>query len=86
MNDALQNRRTAERASPPAALAPLREPRPGGGAAQLNPGGKAAQTNSAGKAAQTNPAGGAAQTTRRPVECGDLPFLIKRDGTWLYRG
>jgi hypothetical protein len=24
--------------------------------------------------------------TRRPTECGDLPFLIKRDGTWLYRG
>ncbi len=23
---------------------------------------------------------------RRPVECGDMPFLIKRDGTWLYRG
>ena len=23
---------------------------------------------------------------RRPVECGNLPFLIKRDGTWLYRG
>ncbi len=23
---------------------------------------------------------------RSPVECGDLPFLIKRDGTWLYRG
>jgi uncharacterized protein len=21
-----------------------------------------------------------------PVECGDLPFLIKRDGTWMYRG
>ncbi len=21
-----------------------------------------------------------------PVDCGDLPFLIKRDGTWLYRG
>ncbi|MEJ0045905.1 MAG: DUF1285 domain-containing protein [Rhodospirillales bacterium] len=20
------------------------------------------------------------------MECGDLPFLIKRDGTWLYRG
>jgi hypothetical protein len=20
------------------------------------------------------------------TECGDLPFLIKRDGTWLYRG
>ena len=23
---------------------------------------------------------------RAPVECGDLPFVIKRDGTWLYRG
>jgi uncharacterized protein len=23
---------------------------------------------------------------RSPVECGDLPFLIRRDGTWLYRG
>ena len=23
---------------------------------------------------------------RVPVECGDLPFLILRDGTWLYRG
>ena len=23
---------------------------------------------------------------RRPVECGSLPFVIKRDGTWLYRG
>ncbi len=23
---------------------------------------------------------------RAPVECGDLPFLIKRDGTWLYKG
>ncbi|HET9019278.1 MAG TPA: DUF1285 domain-containing protein [Acetobacteraceae bacterium] len=26
------------------------------------------------------------RTLRRPVECGDLPFLIRRDGTWLYRG
>jgi hypothetical protein len=23
---------------------------------------------------------------RMPVECGDLPFVIRRDGTWLYRG
>lgn len=23
---------------------------------------------------------------REPVQCGDLPFLIKRDGSWLYRG
>ena len=26
------------------------------------------------------------KSARVPVECGDLPFLIKRDGTWLYRG
>jgi hypothetical protein len=26
------------------------------------------------------------QVRRPPVECGDLPFLIRRDGTWLYRG
>jgi hypothetical protein len=31
---------------------------------------------------------GATRPTRRrvPVECGDLPFLIRRDGTWMYRG
>jgi len=23
---------------------------------------------------------------RAPMECGNLPFLIRRDGTWLYRG
>jgi uncharacterized protein len=23
---------------------------------------------------------------RAPVDCGDLPFVIRRDGTWLYRG
>jgi hypothetical protein len=23
---------------------------------------------------------------RPPTECGDLPFLIRRDGAWLYRG
>ena len=23
---------------------------------------------------------------RPPAECGDLPFLIQRDGIWLYRG
>ena len=23
---------------------------------------------------------------RAPAECGALPFLIKRDGTWLYKG
>ncbi len=31
--------------------------------------------------------GGCVEGTRRkPVECGDLPFIIRRDGTWLYRG
>jgi hypothetical protein len=23
---------------------------------------------------------------RRPIDCGAMPFVIKRDGTWLYRG
>jgi hypothetical protein len=33
------------------------------------------------------PAGSAMDRPRRPPqECGDLPFLIRRDGTWLYRG
>ena len=27
-----------------------------------------------------------ARPVRVPTECGDLPFLIKRDGTWLYQG
>ena len=26
-----------------------------------------------------------ARPRRPPVECGDLPFRIRRDGTWLYR-
>ena len=25
-------------------------------------------------------------SARRPVECGDLPFVIRRDGTWMYCG
>jgi hypothetical protein len=28
----------------------------------------------------------AARCRRGPVDCGDMPFLIRRDGTWLYRG
>ena len=28
----------------------------------------------------------AAAPMRPRVECGDLPFLVQRDGTWLYRG
>lgn len=27
-----------------------------------------------------------ARPARIPTECGDLPFLICRDGTWMYRG
>ncbi len=30
--------------------------------------------------------GPTARPKRVPVDCGNLPFLIKRDGTWLYRG
>lgn len=26
------------------------------------------------------------EPARKIVDCGDLPFVIKRDGTWLYRG
>jgi hypothetical protein len=28
----------------------------------------------------------AARPKRAPAECGALPFVIKRDGTWLYKG
>ncbi len=28
----------------------------------------------------------APRARRAPVECGDLPFLIRRDGSWLYCG
>jgi hypothetical protein len=34
-------------------------------------------------AGQPRPVG---NVMRPPRECGDLPFLIKRDGTWLYKG
>lgn len=36
--------------------------------------------------AQDNMRPACAGKTRKPIECGDLPFVIKRDGTWLYRG
>lgn len=35
---------------------------------------------------RARPGGTAARTRRAPAECGDLPFVIRRDGTWLYRG
>ena len=45
---------------------------------------------SPGAAGPQPPARSAAAQDHRPprvrVECGDLPFVIKRDGTWLYRG
>lgn len=28
----------------------------------------------------------AGRVKRAPMECGDLPFVIRRDGSWLYRG
>jgi hypothetical protein len=42
------------------------------------PGGLAASSHSG--------AGETLKPARVPVDCGHLPFLIKRDGTWLYRG
>jgi uncharacterized protein len=30
--------------------------------------------------------GGQRKALRAPQECGDLPFVIKRDGSWLYKG
>ena len=39
---------------------------------------------------ETPAAAGLLPFSKRPgrtrAECGDLPFLVKRDGTWLYRG
>jgi hypothetical protein len=32
------------------------------------------------------PDGACATWRRAQAECGDLPFLIRRDGTWMYRG
>lgn len=32
------------------------------------------------------PTGDGLRVRRAPVDCGQLPFLIKRDGTWMYRG
>ncbi len=32
------------------------------------------------------PAADPARKRPPPAECGDLPFIIKRDGTWLYKG
>lgn len=49
-------------------------PHAAGGAAELLPGALAVADNLA------------PRRRRAPVECGDLPFLIRRDGTWLYRG
>ena len=32
------------------------------------------------------PEPGCGRQKRVPAECGDMPFLVQRDGTWLYRG
>ena len=33
-----------------------------------------------------HPAAAPARARRAPVDCGDLPFTIRRDGTWIYAG
>jgi hypothetical protein len=35
---------------------------------------------------QTTRPDGGSRPARQRTECGDLPFLIKRDASWLYRG
>ena len=37
-------------------------------------------------ASRETPAGALPRPHREPQDCGDLPFVIQRDGTWLYRG
>ncbi len=38
------------------------------------------------KVPDLNSSAGGRVSGRVRAECGDLPFLIKRDGTWMYRG
>jgi hypothetical protein len=52
-------------------LTEMRQAEPGGNAGGTLPGGLACR---------------ASRPNRRPAACGELPFLIQRDGTWLYRG
>ncbi len=47
---------------------------------------EATQCAKAAPCADAQFAPGAPRRPRVPVECGDLPFLIRRDCTWLYRG
>ena len=51
---------------------------------------QARQAGAAGPCHASHPAAKAAPLAkaprRPPTECGDLPFIIRRDGTWLYRG
>ncbi len=35
---------------------------------------------------ESEPGSHIARLVRSAADCGDLPFVIKRDGTWLYRG
>jgi hypothetical protein len=46
----------------------------------------AAERRRACREAQIGMIGPAPVVRRKPLECGDLPFLIRRDCTWLYRG
>ncbi len=58
----------------------------------MRPGAKGREQDSVplGKACQTgdhrSPIGINHDLPTEPFDCGDLPFLIKRDGTWHYRG
>jgi len=54
---------------------------------QVHAKGECAQSTRVRKAGDARPNEAPPVRPRRPpTECGDLPFLIRRDGTWLYRG
>ena len=54
------------------------------GAGQETTGNPSAPVPALGKPFIRPSAGG--RPKRTPAECGELPFVIKRDGTWLYKG
>jgi hypothetical protein len=54
------------------------------GAGGAEPGGAPASAQPASK--PSSKPGAPSRQKRPPAECGALPFVIKRDGTWLYKG
>lgn len=78
MNDAMPERHTATKNEPLPSIATLTSPSVNGAQVKVGP-----QSLQNGRAQDGD---GPQRPRRAPQECGDLPFVIKRDGTWLYRG